>query len=200
LISPALDHTLGELRPKLLVLDPFVRLHRVDENSSSEVARVLGGLRHLQRKYSVSIVVVHHSKKGGGNARAGQALRGSSEFHAWGDSNLYLRRLGDGRLSLSMEHRAAASPPMVQLVLLSFQEQLSLEIQKTASKENELGKIKHHPTDLICKILVKSSPMNFAALKTACGIRTATLCSALKTLESDGRVQKTDAGFGLVEL
>ena len=33
-----------------------------------------------------------HAKKGAGHVRAGQALRGSSEFHAWGDSNLYLRR------------------------------------------------------------------------------------------------------------
>jgi hypothetical protein len=40
--------------------------------------------------------------------RAGQALRGSSEFHAWGDSNLYLRREpalaktpGDDRITLS---------------------------------------------------------------------------------------------------
>jgi hypothetical protein len=42
-------------------------------------------------------------QEGAGNARAGQALRGSSEFHAWGDSNLYLRRDGDD-LMLTVEH------------------------------------------------------------------------------------------------
>jgi hypothetical protein len=51
-------------------------------------------LRELQRRHDVAVLVVHHAKKGGG-VRAGQALRGSSEFHAWGDSNLYLRRDGD---------------------------------------------------------------------------------------------------------
>jgi hypothetical protein len=51
---------------------------------------------------------VHHAKNGAGRARAGQALRGSSEFHAWGGSNLYLRRNGDD-LSLSVEHRAPPS-------------------------------------------------------------------------------------------
>ena len=55
------------------------------------------------------MLVVHHAKKGGGGVRAGQALRGSSEFHAWGDSNLYLRRDCD-ELSLTVEHRAAPSP------------------------------------------------------------------------------------------
>ena len=39
------------------------------------------------------MLVVHHARKGAGNARAGQALRGSSEFHAWGDFNLYTLRL-----------------------------------------------------------------------------------------------------------
>ncbi len=30
--------TVAALRPVLLLLDPFVRLHRIDENVSSEVA------------------------------------------------------------------------------------------------------------------------------------------------------------------
>jgi len=81
------------VRPKLLVLDPFVRLHRIDENLSGEVAPLLAYLRELQRRFHVA--VVHHARKGGAKLRAGQALRGSSEFHAWGDSNLYLRRHGD---------------------------------------------------------------------------------------------------------
>jgi len=51
--------------------------------------------------------MVHHSRKGAGAARAGHALRGSSEFHAWGDSNLYLRRDSDDRLTLTGGHRAA---------------------------------------------------------------------------------------------
>ena len=63
---------------------------------------VLGYSRHM---------FVHHARKGG-HARAGQALRGSSErgsseLHAWGDSNLNLRRDGE-RLLMSIEHRAAA--------------------------------------------------------------------------------------------
>ena len=36
------------LRPRLVVLDPFVRLHRIDENAAAEVARLLAYLRVLQ--------------------------------------------------------------------------------------------------------------------------------------------------------
>ena len=95
----ALQETVATLQPRLLILDPFVRLHRVDENASGEVAPLLAYLRELQRRYAVAVLVVHHAKKGAGNVRAGQALRGSSEFHAWGDSNLYLRRDGVARRS-----------------------------------------------------------------------------------------------------
>jgi RecA-family ATPase len=78
----ALAETIAALKPKLLVLDPFVRLHRIDENISGEVAPLLAYLRELQRRHHLAVVLVHHARKGGAKMRAGQALRGSSEFHA----------------------------------------------------------------------------------------------------------------------
>src|SRR5271166_5166897 len=99
-----LAETVDRLRPRLLILDPFVRLHRIDENASGEVAPLLAYLRELQRRYGVAVLIVHHARKGGACVRAGQALRGSSEFHAWGDSNLYLRRDGE---ELTLTRRAS---------------------------------------------------------------------------------------------
>src|SRR6516165_9247910 len=96
--------TVAKLQPRMLILDPFVRLHRIDENASGEVAPLLAYLRELQRRHKLAVLVVHHAKKGAGRARAGQALRGSSEFHAWGDSNLYLKKQGEDALTLTVEH------------------------------------------------------------------------------------------------
>jgi len=39
-----LAQTVEHLRPRLLIFDPFVRLHRIDENISGEVAPLLGYL------------------------------------------------------------------------------------------------------------------------------------------------------------
>ncbi len=119
--------TVHALRPRLLVLDPFVRLHRIDENAAAEVAPLLDTLRALQRRDQTAVVLVHHARKGAGHARGGQALRGSSELHAWGDSNLYLRRQGE-RLWLSTEHRAAPSREDLALALHSHGAGLALEI------------------------------------------------------------------------
>jgi len=54
-----LDQTIARLKPRLLVLDPFVRLHRIDENLSGEVAPLLAFLRELQRRHGLAVSVVH---------------------------------------------------------------------------------------------------------------------------------------------
>jgi len=123
-----LKSTLADLRPRLLVLDPLVRLHRLDENSASDISKLLGFLRELQRTYNCAIVLVHHASKKH-HAQPGQALRGSSDLHAFGDSNAYLSRRKK-RLVLTLEHRSAKPPDPLELDLISHTDgsQTHLEI------------------------------------------------------------------------
>jgi len=58
-----LEATIKALRPRLLVLDPLVRLHCGDENSAADISLLLGFLRRLQRTYDTAIVLVHHASK-----------------------------------------------------------------------------------------------------------------------------------------
>jgi hypothetical protein len=112
-----LDATLAALRPRLLLLDPLVRLHRLDENCAGDVARLLGFLRQMQRRHQTAIALVHHTSKKR-RSQPGQALRGSSDLHAFGDSNAYLARQRS-RLLLTLEHRAAPSPQPLEVELVS---------------------------------------------------------------------------------
>jgi RecA-family ATPase len=105
-----LEATLLLHRPVLLILDPLVRLHAIDENAAGEIAALLGYLRLLQRKTGAAISLVHHARKNiSANGGAGYSLRGSSDLYAWVDSFLYLRR-HHGQLMLSIEHRSASAP------------------------------------------------------------------------------------------
>jgi len=105
------------IRPKLLLLDPLVRLHRADENSSADISALLGFLRELQRRFDTAVLLVHHMSKKH-RAQLGQALRGSGDLHAFGDCNAYLVRKND-KLILSVEHRFAKESDPIPLALVS---------------------------------------------------------------------------------
>jgi hypothetical protein len=189
-----LAETVATLRPRLLVLDPFVRLHRIDENASGDVAPLLAYLRELQRRYAVAVIIVHHAKKGGASVRAGQALRGSSEFHAWGDSNLYLRRQAED-LTLTVEHRAASSMPPVSLELAQRGDALALEVAgRCAPAAPAPSSLDERITTALAEA---SHALPFAALRSRCRVRAATLYERLAALGADGRVVKADDGYRL---
>ena len=188
-----LQTTVATLRPVLLVLDPFVRLHRIDENASCEVAPLLAYLRELQRRFALAVVLVHHARKGAGTMRGGQALRGSSDLHAWGDSNLYLRRV-DERLLLSIEHRAAPSQSGLPLALRGGGDALALAIVDAPAAA--LRAPVRSPIDTLEDVLAHADrPLTVVELRQACRMRTAHVCQALAALTAQGRVHKTAAGY-----
>jgi hypothetical protein len=180
----------------LLILDPFVRLHRIDENASGEVAPLLAYLRELQRRYGVAVLVVHHAKKSAGSVRAGQALRGSSEFHAWGDSNLYLRR-DDEDITLTVEHRAAASPR--PLIIELAQQGLALALTTVERAKPAAAAIPSLDERIAIALTEGQAPLPFADLRAKCRVRAATLHERISQLAAAGRIVKTAAGYSLVE-
>jgi hypothetical protein len=191
----ALQEAVARLQPKLLILDPFVRLHRIDENASGEVAPLLAYLRELQRRHNLAVLVVHHAKKGAGNVRAGQALRGSSEFHAWGDSNLYLRRDGDA-LTLVIEHRAAPALKPMKVELVAAGEALALQLVERS--ETELPVSSSLDERITAALAAAASPIPFAELRSNCRVRAATLYERLAALAASGRIVRSgDGGYRL---
>lgn len=197
-----LADTLDVLGPTLLILDPFVRLHRVDENVCSEVAPLLAYLRDLQRRFAVAIVVVHHARKGAGHARAGQAMRGSSEFHAWLDSSLYLRRTHDD-LTLTIEHRAEPSHGPIPLWLAANGTALALTTEPSpalgaALVTEDAADSVETPADRIEAALAELEvAASLDELRRTCRMRMQTLCDALAEMVRAGRVLKSAAGYQL---
>jgi hypothetical protein len=180
-----LARTVRRAAPRLLVLDPFVRLHRVDENDAGQVSAILGYLRALQRDLDVAVLVVHHARKNGGaGGQAGQSLRGSGDLHAWGDSNLYLRRQ-QGALLLTIEHRAAPAP-----------EPLPLRLVATAGGDAHLAlaeadcETDRAPTGLdqaiVSTLVTAVEPLGRTALRNKMRVRNERLGEALARLASAG--------------
>ena len=189
-----LTDTVSMLRPRLLVLDPFVRLHRVDENAAADVAPLLAYLRGLQRHFHTAVLLVHHARKSS-HVRAGQALRGSSELHAWGDSNLYLRRVRE-QLWLSIEHRAAPCTPALAAELHAERDAVALRIVNPQPLSETPRNAPAPPTERILQALASAAqPMTRRALREACRMRAASVGEALTTLLDQGAIVEDIGGF-----
>tara|TARA_B000000460_G_scaffold244815_1_gene215504 strand:- start:280 stop:1305 length:1026 start_codon:yes stop_codon:yes gene_type:complete len=189
-----LARTVESLKPKLLILDPLIRLHRIDENESSQIAPLLGGLRELQRRFQLAVLLVHHAKKEAHSMRPGQALRGSSELHGWGDSNLYLRRKRD-RITLTTEHRAARSQENIALQLTQS-DPIALEMIHDDPEDPQPAK-----PSVVQRILNALSdvdrPLSANALRRLCAMKNTTLCTTLTQLAQQGLISRNSQGYQL---
>jgi hypothetical protein len=179
----------------LLVLDPLIRLHRGDENDASQMAPLLGYLRQLQRQFHLAVLLVHHAKKDGASLRPGQALRGSSELHGWGDSNLYLRRQRD-QLTLTVEHRAAPSLDPIPVQLTQEEAALALAVLNPSPRSASTTPAPSSPQQRVLEILTHTDqPMALHQLRPRCRMRTATVCQALQQLCAQGQVRREKTGY-----
>lgn len=189
-----LAETVARYRPRLLVLDPFVRLHRIDENRALEVSGVLAYLRQLQREEHVAILVVHHARKAGAeSAQAGLSLRGSGDFYAWGDAYLYLRRKR-ANLEMIIEHRNAPRPDPVELVL-RVDGAPHLEVTTGVEQmEESVDPIKGRILEVLS---TTQAPMTQEALRAKLRVRLQRLVGALRDLEREDRVLRRSGGWML---
>ena len=182
-----LHETIERIRPRLLVLDPLVRLHRVDENAVADIAPILAFLRTLQRRFATAVVLVHHARKSGAT-RPGQALRGSSELHAWGDSNLYLRRR-DNQIVMTVEHRAAPGLNDIEIELADEGQGLALRLRRAVP--DEAAAKSHTPEQRIIRTLAEAGkPLSQAQIRKRAAARNATVSATLHKLLQQGRIER----------
>jgi hypothetical protein len=183
--------TARRLRPRLLVLDPLVRLHGIDENRAGEVAELLAYFRSLQRELGLSVLLVHHARKNAGDGvAAGQGLRGSSDIHAFGDSNLYLRRT-EQHLILSSEHRAAPSSSPVYL-RLAVADAVMTHLEVITEPDGEQGP---GLEERVLDLLAQGDVLTRTRLRDALEINNERLGKTLEALERAGRIGRTTRGW-----
>lgn len=107
-----LRETINRIKPDVLVIDPFVKFHHLDENSATEMSLVLGRMRNLIEDFKLSIILIHHEGKDSSNG-----ARGSSAILGEYDSCINISRIG-GKNSfkhkLEFDLRHAQNPEPVK--------------------------------------------------------------------------------------
>ena len=192
-----LFETTRQLRPRLLLLDPLVRLQAINLNDATEVAQLLSTLRDLQRRFDVAVILVHHTCKFiPAGTQAGQGLRGSTDLHAFGDSNLYIRRVRD-ELVLSMEHRAAGAPEPIGLQLVTTDEQaIHLAVTQAAVRQQDQQR-QSNLVRAILEALGEGQTMTRQMLRQRLAIKNQTLGQILEQLQSLEKIERCRQGWRL---
>ena len=187
-----LENTVGLYRPRLLVLDPLVRMHGLNENAAHEIAALLAYLRGLQRAHDLAVLLFHHTrKKGSAAAQGGQNLRGSGDLYAWADCCLSLHRRPDARLILTPEHRAAASPQPIALTLLradAAADDTHLHVVDALAPADPA----QHRLEQLLLAALADAPQSRAQLRQALRIRNETLGHLLNHFAAQGRIVHRD--------
>lgn len=185
-------------RPVLLILDPLIRLHGLDENQSGPMAELLGYFRALQRSTGTAIAIVHHSRKNAtASAAPGQSLRGSSDLYAFVDSLVSLDRRRD-QVMLSAEHRSAPglAPMPLELVLAAELNQcpslrLRVDMQEEAAQHPGLS-------DRILQHMAEAArPITTDALRSNLQVRKQRVVEALRALLERRLIRRTENGYVL---
>jgi len=186
-----LERTVERYAPKLLLLDPLIRLHRLCENDSQEISGLLGHLRELQRRHGVSIVLVHHASKRR-RAHPGQSLRGSSDLHAWTDTTAILQRKED-RVVVTLEHRFAPAPEPLVLGLITEDGATGLSILEDIRIPG--GTPADLPDAVLSTLGSAGRPLRRGELREGLRVNNRRLGEALTALEHAGRIRRGPDGW-----
>ena len=92
--------------PDVLILDPLIRFHDVDENSASQISDVFGKIRTMMSELKISVILVHHTGKV--QSRGG---RGSSAIIGEYDSCIEIQNKQNDSIELKYDMRHVETPP-----------------------------------------------------------------------------------------
>lgn len=179
--------TVLKCKPKLLILDPFIRLHNADENSAGAVNNILSFLRDLQKQNNVAIILVHHLRKSP-TADPGQALRGSGDLHAWSDSNLFMLQK-EKHIELHPQHRAHPTPKPCALKI-SQEPATHLVLEDLQAKNENDQALKNRILEAL-----SIGPATQHSLRRILEVRNETLSITIQTLVQDNHVHRKNGKF-----
>ncbi len=110
-------NTCRENETDLLILDPLIRFHDLEENDTKDMALLMKCIAEIRAGGQVAVLAVHHTRKGSGGKSSAEA-RGSSVLAGEVDSFMNLenrRAAGDHILNFELRWDQEPEPMRLQL-------------------------------------------------------------------------------------
>jgi hypothetical protein len=193
------------IEPVLVVIDPLRDIHRVNEDSSTEMADILARLRALRDLTGAAIAVTHHaakSSKDSSGRRGGQKLRGSSAIHGALDFGFYILDVEaeptEWKTTIETEIRAGQSAGTFSLTLKVTDNSDGEAVKadwtfSRAIKQKDEGKPTYRKDeDRVLDALAEiGKPTTVNDLRVAAGMNKARVCALVATLVESGQIIRT---------
>jgi len=190
-----IEATIIKLKPVLIILDPlYMMLGQVDENSAKEVGDILRWLTYIRNEYGVALMICHHYNKGGSSARGGQRVRGSSAFHAWVESALYIKSTAEPN-TVKIEREFRAYPSMEELTMRVDMGAPGELYYRISMEQTDDTKGTDAKQEQIINLLA-TSHRSFEEMRTLVSMTRRELVETLKTLETADLLERKGGNKG----
>ena len=139
----ALRKQIDLCKPSVIIVDSLIRVHRAEENSATEMARVFAVVKSIINDTGCSFIFADHQRKRSkANNSSDQLLRGSTEKLAIADSVLSIQRKDD---ILSVEHTKCRHAEALRSFSIAI---VDTDPEKTATEVKYLGESKNIPKEV----------------------------------------------------
>lgn len=117
-----LTRDIEQVKPTVLVLDPFMFFHDQDENDNNRIKQIVRVIKRITQQHKLTTIVVHHAGKPSEYRATGHrsSLRGASALAGAADSIIMLHKpiaSRDDVIELGFTLRCGKNPPPFKLML-----------------------------------------------------------------------------------
>jgi len=118
---PQIESLIKEIKPNVVILDPLTNL-LPKEDKKEDADALLKQLDGLIVQYGISIILIHHARKGS-HEETMDGMRGSSVFRGWADTNCRIDRVDSSTTKIKLEFESRHAMEELDLLKLKFNRQ-----------------------------------------------------------------------------
>lgn len=197
----AVEETISEARPDLLVLDSLRSLTPgMDENDTAQTARVLDPLRRLAYESNAAILLIHHANKAGRDFRGASSIRDSVDV-LWHLGRQENDPDAQRRFLTCRKMRVAAEPGQRWLRLEVDRGHVLIDQAEAPDDQptHAAQPVRARLTDAILTIMDEPLRLSEVAERVGRGPKDGSVRNALRALVADGLLVRNDHTYAKVQ-
>ena len=192
-----LRQSLETIKPRLVIMDSLIRMHRGDENDAGEMAKFFASLTKLRQEFSCAFLITHHLRKRTQATRLNnisERLRGSSDISAYADTVIGIDRVEDRLVLSQLKNRDGE---LFKPLALAIDDLGNNKTEITVLEEVDVEADKRKQAREIIRKALEEKPLfreDILVMVKADDISERTCNEALKSLLEVGEIVKSPEG------